>query len=194
MRGDYPEELREGFATPQEALEAFRAGGRETPLSSTARRPMSQAAIAHELKLVAELDYAPYFLTVHDIVRFARVARAFFAKAAARPPIRRFAFASASPKSIRPFTIFSSSVSSRPNASEPPDIDVDFEHERREEVMQYIYAHYGRARAGLTASVITYRARSAIREVGKAFGLSEDVVAALSGTIWGRSSAGDRRQ
>ena len=74
--------------------------------------------------------------------------------------------------------------------NEPPDIDVDFEHERREEVIQYIYETYGRERAGLAATVITYRGRSAIREVGKVFGLSEDTIAALASTIWGWSTRG----
>ena len=69
--------------------------------------------------------------------------------------------------------------------NEPPDIDVDFEHERREEVIQYIYAKYGRERAGLAATVITYRGRSALREVGKVFELSDDVISAISGTRWG---------
>src|SRR5690606_10562726 len=73
---------------------------------------------------------------------------------------------------------------------EPPDIDVDFEHERREEVIQYIYAKYGRDRAGLAATVICYRSRAAIREVGKVFGLSADTIAALAGTIWGWSTEG----
>ena len=77
--------------------------------------------------------------------------------------------------------------------NEPPDIDVDFEHERREEVIQYIYEQYGRDRAGIAATVITYRARSAIREVGKAFGLSEDTIGALAGTIWGWSAARSAR-
>ena len=76
-----------------------------------------------------------------------------------------------------------------PERKEPPDIDVDFEHERREEVIQYIYARYGRDRAGLAATVISYRGRSAVREVGKALGLSEDTVAALATTIWGLSNA-----
>ena len=77
-----------------------------------------------------------------------------------------------------------------PERNEPPDIDVDFEHERREEVIQYIYEQYGRDRAGLAATVISYRARSAVREVGKAMGLSEDVVAALAGMVWGTRSGG----
>ncbi len=77
---------------------------------------------------------------------------------------------------------------------EPPDIDVDFEHERREEVMQYIYNRYGRARAGLTATVITYRSRSALRDVGKVFGLSEDAISALSSSLWGGSSEGPQEK
>src|SRR5262245_62206872 len=72
-----------------------------------------------------------------------------------------------------------------PERREPPDIDIDFEHERREEVIQYIYDRYGRERAGLAATVITYRGRSAVREVGKAMGLSEDVTATLAGIVWG---------
>src|SRR3546814_12437522 len=74
--------------------------------------------------------------------------------------------------------------------NEPPDIDVDFEHERREEVIQYIYAKYGRDRAGLAATVIHYRSRAAIRDVAKALGLSPDVAGAVSGTVWGWSSSG----
>ena len=77
-----------------------------------------------------------------------------------------------------------------PERKEPPDIDVDFEHERREEVIQYIYARYGRDRAGLAATVISYRARSAVRDVGKAMGLSEDTVSALAGMVWGTRSGG----
>ena len=73
---------------------------------------------------------------------------------------------------------------------EPPDIDVDFEHERREEIIQHIYAKYGRARAGLVATVISYRPRSAIREVGKVFGLTEDVTTALASTQWGSLGIG----
>ena len=78
-----------------------------------------------------------------------------------------------------------------PERKEPPDIDVDFEHERREEVIQYIYARYGRDRAGLAATVISYRARSAVRDVGKAMGLSEDTVSALAGMVWGTVSGGE---
>ena len=137
-----------------------------------------------ELALIAELDYARYFLTVHDIVRFAQL-RASSARAAARPRTPPSATASASPMSIRPRSTSCSSASSREERKEPPDIDVDFEHERREEVIQYIYERYGRDRAGLAATVIHYRGAPRVREVGKALGLSEDTVAALATTVWG---------
>ncbi len=117
--------------------------------------------------------------------RFRRKPAAFSARAAARPPIPPSATCSASRRSIRPRTTCCSPASSRRNAREPPDIDVDFEHERREEVIQYIYERYGRERAGIAATVIRYRPRSAIRDVGKALGLTEDVTARLAGTQWG---------
>ena len=112
------------------------------------------------------------------------------ARAAVRRPIPRCASASASPRSIPTAPISCSSASSRRERREPPDIDVDFEHERREEVIQYIYRKYGRERAGIAATVISYRGRSSIREVGKAFGLSEDTIGALSSSIWGGGGDG----
>ncbi len=114
---------------------------------------------------------------------------AFSARAGARRRIRRCASAWGSPKSIpaRFDLLFERFVS--PERNEPPDIDVDFEHERRDEVIQYIYAKYGRERAGLASAVTTYRARSAIRETAKVFGLSEDVVVALNSLSWGREDA-----
>jgi error-prone DNA polymerase len=111
------------------------------------------------------------------------------ARGAARRPIRPSASASASPRWIRRADLLFERFIS-PERREPPDIDVDFEHERREEVIQYIYEKYGRERAGLAATVITYRARSAVREVGKASGCREDVAARMAGTIWGWSSKG----
>jgi error-prone DNA polymerase len=179
LSGDYPEELREGFAAfAREGARRRYPGG--VPPSVT-------RAIAHELKLVAELDYAPYFLTVHDIVRFAR-SRGILCqgRGSAANSTLCFCLGITEVDPALHDLLFERFISAE--RKEPPDIDVDFEHERREEVMQYIYDRYGRARAGLTASVITYRARSAIREVGKAFGLSEDVVSTLSRTIWGHSS------
>jgi len=182
----YPEELREGHATPQAALEAFTWEG------ARARYPdgvpeRTRETLTHELKLIASLNYAPYFLTVHDIVRFARSkeilcqGRGSAANSAVCYCLR---ITEVNPANFD--LLFERFIS--PERNEPPDIDVDFEHERREEVIQYIYDHYGRERAGLAAAVITYRMRSAIRETAKVFGLSDDVVAALNGTAWGQES------
>ena len=142
--------------------------------------------IAEEFRLIRLKEYACYFLTVHDIVRFAR---------SLDPPILCQGRGSAA-NSVVCFLLGITSVDPVANKllfsrflseerDEPPDIDVDFEHERREEVMQYIYRRYGRERAGIAATVIHYRPRSTLREVGKVLGLTEDVTARLAGTIWG---------
>ena len=145
-----------------------------------------RATILKELKLVRALGYAPYFLTVHDIVAWAR----------ARPdPILCQGRGSAA-NSVICFCLGITNVDPTSqdmlierfisaNRSEPPDIDVDFEHERREQVMQYVYQRYGRDRAGIVATIIHYRPRSAIRDVGKALGLTEDVTARMADTVWG---------
>ncbi len=187
LSGDYPEELREGFATPQTALEAFAREGAAQRYPQGVPASVTRA-IAHESSIVEELGYAPYFLTVHDIVRFAR-SRGILCQGRGSAANSTLCFCLGITEVDPAFhdLLFERFISAE--RKEPPDIDVDFEHERREEVMQYVYDRYGRARAGLTATVITYRARSAIREVGKAFGLSEDVVSTLARTIWGRSSA-----
>ncbi len=183
---EYPEELREGYASPQEALEAFAREGAARRYPNGVPERVNQA-LAHELKLVAALAYAPYFLTVHDIMRFARKKEILCqGRGSAANSVLCFCLGITEVDPAIHDLLFERFISAE--RKEPPDIDVDFEHERREEVMQYIYARYGRARAGLTASVITYRSRSAMREVGKVFGLSEDIVAALAGDIWGRSS------
>jgi error-prone DNA polymerase len=184
----YPEELREGYASPQEALEAFAREGAARRYPEGVPEKVKQA-IAHELKLVAALEYAPYFLTVHDIVRFAHAQGILCqGRGSAANSALCFCLGITEVDPARHELLFERFISVE--RKEPPDIDVDFEHERREEVMQYIYTRYGRARAGLTASVITYRSRSALRDVGKAFGLSEDVIAALSSTLWGGTSEG----
>jgi DNA polymerase III alpha subunit len=134
--------------------------------------------------LIRKLDYAPYFLTVYDIVRFARSQNILCqgrGSAANSAVCYCLEITEVDPGKVD--LLFERFISEERN--EPPDIDVDFEHERREEVIQYIYEKYGRDRAGLAATVITYRARSAIREVGKVFGLSDDAIAAISGTKWG---------
>ena len=146
------------------------------------------AAIAHELDLVRQMDYAPYFLTVHDIVRFARSHDILCqGRGSAANSTLCFCLGITEVDPALHDLLFERFISL--DRREPPDIDVDFEHERREEVMQYIYDHYGRAHAALTATVVTYRARSAVREVGKVFGLSEDAIGMLSGTIWGWGEA-----
>ena len=183
----YPEELREGHATPQEALEAFALAGAETRYPDGVPE-RTREALKYELALIASLDYAPYFLTVHDIVRFARSkgilcqGRGSAANSAVCYCLR---ITEVDPANFD--LLFERFIS--PERNEPPDIDVDFEHERREEVIQYIYDHYGRERASLAAAVITYRTRSAIRETAKVFSLSDDVIAALNGTAWGQETA-----
>ena len=186
LRYEYPHEpVPEGWT----AAGLARASGDE----GGARRrypdglpPKWQKVLDEEFGLIRKCQYANYFLTVHDIVHFARTQD---------PPILCQGRGSAANSlvcyllGITPidpvennllFTRFLSE-----ERREPPDIDVDFEHERREEVMQYVYRRYGRERAGIAATVIHYRSRSTVREVGKALGLSEDVTARLANTIWG---------
>src|SRR5580700_1317397 len=143
--------------------------------------------IEHELQLIERLDYARYFLTVHDVVRFAR-RRGILCqgRGSAANSVVCYCLGITSVDPARIDVLFERFISAARN--EPPDIDVDFEHERREEVIQYVYEKYGRDRAGLAATVICYRSRSAIREVGKVLGLSVDVVAALAGIVWGWSN------
>ena len=142
--------------------------------------------LTEELALIAKLDYARYFLTVHDVVSFARrqdkeILCQGRGSAANSAVCYCLGITSVNPdKSNLLFARFISE-----NRGEPPDIDVDFEHERREEVIQYIYRRYGRDRAAICSTVVHYRSRRAIREVGKALGLTEDVTAALAKTVWG---------
>ncbi len=143
--------------------------------------------VDHELRLIETLGYAHYFLTVHDLVQFAR-GRGILCqgRGAAANSAVCYCLGITSVDPDRVDVLFERFVSKQRN--EPPDIDVDFEHERREEVIQYIYEKYGRERAALTAEVITYRARSAVRDVGKALGLSLDAVDRLAKRVdaWGR--------
>lgn len=137
-----------------------------------------------ELALIGRLGYAPYFLTVHDIVEFARSKGILCqGRGSAANSVICYCLGITEVDPMKIELLFARFVSEE--RGEPPDIDVDFEHERREEVIQYIYRKYGRDRAGLTAVVITYRWRSAIRDVGKAMGLSLDTVAALARVTWG---------
>lgn len=185
---EYPEEPVPPGETPQSQLEKLAWAGAEWRFPNGVPEKVSDA-VTRELALIAKLEYAPYFLTVHDIVQFAR-SRGILCQgrgsAANSTVCYCIAITSVDPSEVD--LLFERFISSE--RKEPPDIDVDFEHERREEVIQYIYARYGRERAGLAATVISYRARSAVREVGKAMGLSEDTVTALAGMVWGTSSGG----
>jgi error-prone DNA polymerase len=143
----------------------------------------------HELALVAQLDYAPYFLTVHDIVCFARSQGILCqGRGSAANSTLCYCLGVTEVDPLRSDLLFERFISAERN--EPPDIDVDFEHERREEVIQYVYRKYGRERAALTATTICYRGRSAIRDAGKVFGLSEDMISQLAHTLWGWTSTG----
>ncbi len=150
-------------------------------------------ALDKELKITSDLHYATYFLTVHDIVRFARSKGILCqGRGSAANSVICYCLEITEVDPEKVDLLFERFVSEE--RKEPPDIDVDFEHERREEVIQHIYNKYGRHHASLTATVIRYRGRSAIREVGKVFGLSDDTVGALAGMLWGWSQAGVKEQ
>ncbi len=152
------------------------------------RLPRKLRELLHEeFELIRDRNYAYYFLTVHDVVAHARSKGILCqGRGSAANSVVCFMLGITSVDPVKHDLLFSRFVSEKRN--EPPDIDVDFEHERREEVMQYVYERYGRHRAGIAATVIHYRPRSAVREVGKALGLSEDIATRLSDTVWGSFS------
>ena len=142
--------------------------------------------VAYELDMIEKLKFPNYFLTVHDIVRWARGQEILCqgrGSAANSCVCFCLGVTAVDPTKEDQDLLFSRFISEK--RGEPPDIDVDFEHERREEVMQYVYERYGRHRAAIVATVIHYRPRMAIRQVGKALGLTEDITAALANTVWG---------
>ena len=186
LRYQYPDEARDGEPA-QARLERLACEGLAWRYPS-GPPPKIVARTEKELSLIAEVEYSPYFLTVHDIVQFARSKGILCqgrGSAANSVVCYLLGITEVPPESIT--LIFERFISKE--RGEPPDIDVDFEHERREEVIQWIYDRYTRERAGLTAVVIHFRSRAAIREVGKVMGLSQDVIARLSGQIWGWSSS-----
>ncbi|MBN8969909.1 MAG: error-prone DNA polymerase [Rhizobiales bacterium] len=146
--------------------------------------PAIRQTIEKELALIQRLKYAHYFLTVHDIVHYARSRHILCqGRGSAANSVVCFVLGITSVNPVEIDLLFERFLSQE--RREPPDIDVDFEHNRREEVMQYVFERYGRHRAAIVATVIHYRPRSAIRNVGKALGLTEDVTAALADTVWG---------
>ncbi|MFC3167147.1 error-prone DNA polymerase [Paracoccus fontiphilus] len=184
---DYPHEITDG-EPPQQRLERLTRDG----LAQRNKGTVSQKhgdILEKELGVVAELGYAPYFLTVHDIVTKARSLGILCqGRGSAANSIICWALGVTDVHPDKIGMVFERFLSR--HRGEPPDIDVDFEHERREEVVQWIYRKYSRHRAGLCATVIHFRTRNAIREVGKAMGLSQDVIATLSGMVWGISNKG----
>ncbi|MEQ8952357.1 error-prone DNA polymerase, partial [Parvibaculum sp.] len=188
LRYEYPADVFSENETPQELLTRLTWEGAEKRFPGGVSEKLRKT-IAHELALIGEMQYAPYFLTVHDIVREARrLGILCQGRGSAANSVVCFCLEITSVNPSEVDLLFERFVSKDRN--EPPDIDVDFEHERREEVIQYIYRKYGRRRAGIAATVISYRSRSAIRDVGKVFGLSEDVITALSRSTWGWSNTG----
>ncbi|MGV8985453.1 MAG: error-prone DNA polymerase [Cypionkella sp.] len=186
LRYEYPSEIAEG-ETPATRLARLAHEGLHWRYPAGPPEK-AQAQMAHELALISKLKYEPYFLTVHDIVKFARERGILCqGRGSAANSITCFALGVTSVSPEIGTMVFERFVSEARN--EPPDIDVDFEHERREEVIQHIYQRYGRHRAGLCATVIHYRGKRAIREVGRAMGLSEDTLSAMSSQIWGFGSS-----
>ncbi|MYA42780.1 MAG: error-prone DNA polymerase, partial [Gemmatimonadetes bacterium] len=192
LRYEYPDEVADDGRTPRETLaELTWAGAAEHYPDGIP--PRVRKIIEHELALIAQLNYEPYFLTVEDIVRKARELGILCqgrGSAANSAVCYCLGVTSVDPAQVD--LLFERFISAE--RDEVPDIDVDFEHERREEVIQYIYGKYGRDRAGLTATVITYRARSALRDVGKAMGLSEDVIGRLLSMVSWRSKPVDEER
>jgi error-prone DNA polymerase len=191
LKYDYPDEVPPG-STPQQELERRIRSALAARYGSDVP-PRVAGQITHELALIGELGYAAYFLTVHDIVLYARSQGILCqGRGSAANSAICYVLGITAIDPVHGELLFERFVSKARN--EPPDIDVDFAHERREEVIQHIYAKYGRDRAGLAATVISYRMRSAVREVGKVMGLSADTVAAMSKSIWGWSTAELRRE
>lgn len=183
LKYQYPDEPVPPGKTAQGHLEDLTWAGVDTYFGGNIDDKL-RATLKKELALIAELKYAHYFLTVHDIVHYARSQNILCqgrGSAANSAVCYVLGITSVDPTKVD--LLFERFISKE--RLEPPDIDVDFEHSRREEVMQYVYRRYGRHRAAIIATVIHYRPRSAIRDVGKALGLTEDVTAALADTVWG---------
>ena len=181
----YPHETMPG-RTAQQVLEDLTWEGAARKYPDGVSEKVS-AQLRHELALIAEMLYAPYFLTVHRIVQFA-VSRGILCqgRGSAANSAVCYVLGVTAIDPVQTNLLFERFLSTE--RREPPDIDVDFEHERREEVIQWIYETYGRDRSALCAAIARYRSRGAVREVGKALGLTEDVTAALSSQVWGWSS------
>lgn len=195
LRYEYPEELTPPGETPAAYLRRLALRGLQWRFPNGAPAHVVRL-VEHELTLIAELRYEPYFLTVYDIVQFARSRNILCqGRGSAANSVVCYCLGITEVDPERMSVLFERFISKERN--EPPDIDVDFEHERREEVIQYLYQKYSRERAALTAAVITYRPKSALRDVGKALGFSLDQVDQLAkSTAWwdGRKVSEERLQ
>ncbi len=183
LQYQYPDEPVPPGKTAQRHLEDLTWSGAHQ-IFPVRISPKTKKVLHKELRLIRKLKYAHYFLTVHDIVRWAKEQKILCqgrGSAANSAVCYVLGVTSVNPTEVD--LLFERFISKE--RLEPPDIDVDFEHVRREEVMQYVYRRYGRHRAAIIATVIHYRPRSAIRDVGKALGLTEDVTSALADTVWG---------
>jgi DNA-directed DNA polymerase III PolC len=188
LRYDYPSETK-GHETSAQRLSRLAYEGLNWRYPHGAPEK-TRNMLEHELTLISKLKYEPYFLTVNDIVAFARSRDILCqGRGSAANSVVCFCLGVTSVSPEIGTMVFERFVSEA--RDEPPDIDVDFEHERREEVIQHIYERYGRHRAGLCATVIHYRGKRAVREVGRAMGLSDDTIGALSSQIWGFGSMRD---
>jgi len=192
LRYEYPDEVVHPGETAMESLERLTCEGARIRYPEGVPDSVKKA-IAHEFSLIAQLDYAKYFLTVRAVMAYAKSQNILAqGRGSAANSVVCYCLGITAVDPIKVDLLFERFVSAE--RKEPPDIDVDFEHERREEVIQHIYETYGRDRAGIAATVITYRGRSAVREVGKALGLSGDVIDALARTLWGWSTGGPQDQ
>jgi error-prone DNA polymerase len=183
LKYQYPDEPVPPGKTAQRHLEdlTWQGAHKKFPIRIS---PKTKKVLHKELRLIRKLKYAHYFLTVHDIVHYARSESILCqGRGSAANSAVCYVLGVTSVDPTKVDLLFERFISKE--RLEPPDIDVDFEHSRREEVMQYVYRRYGRHRAAIIATVIHYRPRSAIRDVGKALGLTEDVTALLADTVWG---------
>lgn len=188
LKYQYPKEVTSEGRTPQEELTILTWAGAEKVFGGKIPAKV-RATIQYELTFIEQMNYAEYFLTVYDIVRYAREQKILCqGRGSAANSTVCYCLGITSVDPSRFDLLFERFISSARN--EPPDIDVDFEHERREEVMQYIYNKYGRARAAVVATVTQQHHKGAIRDVGKAMGLSADTITRLSGLIWDFSEDG----
>lgn len=178
----YPEELTTEGRTPMEELKHLTWIGAKKRFPNGIRSDI-HAKILHEFKFIEEMNYAAYFLTVYDIVRFANEQKILCqGRGSAANSVICYCLGITSVDPVEIDLLFERFISSSRN--EPPDIDVDFEHERREEVMQYIYNKYGRDRAGIVATVTQVHQKGAVRDVAKAMGMSMDAINRLSSSLW----------